>query len=314
MGVLEDLLACKPIVIQSASAIDNVPIKDRRVPHEKRESTSYSRKQKGKPNPISKRSKNRKRKDKKNREIASTSVPVNDNQVCAESKSRPEKNRRAFACFECEVLTRPQVKKNKHECPKCSKGMRGVRWEFDVALSFMGFGTYKDYLKSDLWNDIRERVFERDGSKCQCCGNDAVTAHHISYNFEVMMGDQDESLMSVCNSCHYNIHYDRNKNRMTLDQSSARVERFKKYGQWEKEGWDGNSEPIRKKRKRKKPDLEKKSKKHKKGRFFAVWNGRDNGVLKGWAACRFSIKGMKSARYEVFETYEQAKEFYDGMC
>ena len=66
--------------------------------------------------------------------------------------------------------------------------------------------TYDTYLESPLWKIIRDRVFQRDEFRCVRCGSGADQVHHMSYAPEVMAGEDDSKLMSVCLACHESIH------------------------------------------------------------------------------------------------------------
>ena len=76
-----------------------------------------------------------------------------------------------------------------------------------VAL-FAGFGSYQEYLKSDLWKSIRARVLERDNYKCRLCGKHATQVHHRHYGIRTMKGKTLTHLMSVCGGCHQKIEID----------------------------------------------------------------------------------------------------------
>lgn len=41
--------------------------------------------------------------------------------------------------------------------------------------------SYKEYLESQLWQEIRSRVLKRDGYKCKICKCLATCVHHKSY-------------------------------------------------------------------------------------------------------------------------------------
>ena len=65
-----------------------------------------------------------------------------------------------------------------------------------------GFESYPDYLASDLWAEIRERVLDRDGRKCRFCGDAANQAHHGNYTNAALSGKSIDGIRSVCGSCH----------------------------------------------------------------------------------------------------------------
>jgi hypothetical protein len=66
---------------------------------------------------------------------------------------------------------------------------------------------YEKYLRSALWRRIKKRVLTRDGGWCLCCGGKGTVVHHRSYAPEVMRGEDDEQLATVCDGCHDIIHF-----------------------------------------------------------------------------------------------------------
>jgi len=64
------------------------------------------------------------------------------------------------------------------------------------------------YLRSKQWKKIKKRVTKRDGKLCRRCGGHATEVHHRSYADEVMKGNDDDELASICEGCHTFIHYD----------------------------------------------------------------------------------------------------------
>ncbi len=71
-------------------------------------------------------------------------------------------------------------------------------------LRILGFSNYGEYLKSDLWDRIRKRVFERDSGWCYGCGCKANQVHHRDYSRSTLKGCID-SLVSLCPKCHKKI-------------------------------------------------------------------------------------------------------------
>jgi 5-methylcytosine-specific restriction endonuclease McrA len=65
---------------------------------------------------------------------------------------------------------------------------------------------YAEYLRSKEWQFIRNRVLSRDGFRCQLCSHKANQVHHRSYEPEVMSGECDNQLISLCKKCHRGIH------------------------------------------------------------------------------------------------------------
>jgi hypothetical protein len=66
---------------------------------------------------------------------------------------------------------------------------------------------YREYLKSDEWQQIRARVLGRDGGRCLACGERASQVHHMKYNEATMRGATLIHLISICGDCHQDIHF-----------------------------------------------------------------------------------------------------------
>lgn len=64
---------------------------------------------------------------------------------------------------------------------------------------------YNDYMASDMWQDIRERVFRRDEYKCRKCGTAKnLCVHHITY--EHLGYEKGADLITLCKECHKKVH------------------------------------------------------------------------------------------------------------
>lgn len=91
-------------------------------------------------------------------------------------------------------------------------------------------GSYREYLKSDLWYSIRERVFKRDKKLCMICRKRASQVHHKSYHPKVMRGEDLRPLVSVCRPCHEKIEYDERGKKQSLGGANERLEFFRPSG------------------------------------------------------------------------------------
>lgn len=79
----------------------------------------------------------------------------------------------------------------------------------DKALLLMGFRSYDDYLKSDLWKMIRGIVFGIN-SRCCVCSSPASQAHHLNYSIDALEGKQSAiefCIVSMCDLCHNKVHF-----------------------------------------------------------------------------------------------------------
>jgi hypothetical protein len=81
--------------------------------------------------------------------------------------------------------------------------------------------SYDVYLASKFWKAIKKRVMTRDKGLCQCCGGKGKTVHHRSYEAEVMRGEADEFLGTICDGCHDIVHFDDAGNKRTDAEADA---------------------------------------------------------------------------------------------
>ena len=62
---------------------------------------------------------------------------------------------------------------------------------------------YSNYLDSDEWKELRQRLIQRSGGNCEICGDfigKSGQVHHISYGNLFEEGDEDVEY--VCKYCH----------------------------------------------------------------------------------------------------------------
>lgn len=62
--------------------------------------------------------------------------------------------------------------------------------------------SYKTYLRSKKWKDIRAVVLQRDNHQCQACNAPAQEVHHWSYDADTLDGTRNHNLVSLCRQCH----------------------------------------------------------------------------------------------------------------
>lgn len=88
----------------------------------------------------------------------------------------------------------------------------GLRtWYFDV------------YLRSELWQAIRNRVLTRDNHRCGVCRGRAVVVHHKAYKVTVLAGDEDHYLLSLCDDCHHDVEFDDAGKKRPFGKARARL-------------------------------------------------------------------------------------------
>jgi hypothetical protein len=73
--------------------------------------------------------------------------------------------------------------------------------ERNAALAKLGFSSYKVYLLSSIWKDIRKRVLLQN-TRCRACGKKATQVHHNRYSVADLNGKRLDNLIPVCGGCH----------------------------------------------------------------------------------------------------------------
>jgi len=87
---------------------------------------------------------------------------------------------------------------------------------------------YAEYLRSEKWKAIKERVLRRDCGFCLACAQIATTVHHRSYDDDVMNGRRDGALVSLCQSCHTKIEFRADGTKASLEEANARLDNMLK--------------------------------------------------------------------------------------
>lgn len=66
---------------------------------------------------------------------------------------------------------------------------------------------YYQYLHSEKWAGIKQRVRERDENNCQICGrNYNLQVHHKTYDHIFQEENHLSDLILLCRSCHEDEH------------------------------------------------------------------------------------------------------------
>lgn len=71
----------------------------------------------------------------------------------------------------------------------------------------LGFSSYREYLESALWAEIRKRVFEVKGRRCWLCGRPATQAHHTRYHEADLTGRKLKHIHPICGPCHKEVEF-----------------------------------------------------------------------------------------------------------
>lgn len=92
----------------------------------------------------------------------------------------------------------------------------------NLVLASMGFDTYAKYLASNLWREVREKVFAAKGRCCHLCSSPASELHHNRYSHADLTGKCIDFIDPICRACHDRIEFDRKGRKMDLNAVRSR--------------------------------------------------------------------------------------------
>lgn len=121
-------------------------------------------------------------------------------------------------------------KKNKPRRKNKKITIKSLKWvknnpKIENPYSFIGFVSYNDYIKSDLWKEIRIIVLRRDGFKCRVCsGKKKIQVHHKNYELETLTGKNIEGLITLCEEHHKLLEFNEDGTRKGLSKSNPELE------------------------------------------------------------------------------------------
>lgn len=68
------------------------------------------------------------------------------------------------------------------------------------------FVTESDFMKTSVWERLRQLIFARDGFRCRNCGSAInIECHHLRYP-EVWGEEKLDDLITFCDTCHAKLH------------------------------------------------------------------------------------------------------------
>lgn len=95
--------------------------------------------------------------------------------------------------------------------------------ERKLNLEAIGFASYKDYLKSDLWAEIRKRVYKAKKMRCSVCKKKSgKQLHHCSYAIPVLKGEDIGPLWPICRTCHKRVEHGPDGHKLSMADTNAR--------------------------------------------------------------------------------------------
>lgn len=124
-------------------------------------------------------------------------------------------------CEECRIEARQAAQQWKHDHPKKKHDGRTYASR-DFVLRELGFASYQEYLRSALWQRIRNKVFRVKGRVCQMCFGAASMVHHNRYHKNDLLGKNLAFLVPICGPCHERIEFSKKGRKLELHEAKLR--------------------------------------------------------------------------------------------
>lgn len=102
-----------------------------------------------------------------------------------------------------------------------ANGFATTYGERDELIEELGFKNYRQYIDSELWQKIRQRVLNRDHWHCRFCGRGgSAVVHHIQYTKSNLSGRSLKHMVTVCPECHRKVEFARGKRKRPLIEAA----------------------------------------------------------------------------------------------
>ena len=107
--------------------------------------------------------------------------------------------------------------------------------ERDEIVRYLGFGSYAEYLASELWESIKARVL-RDKKRCYLCKRRgaAVQAHHHRYTRGNLSGKNLQEIYPLCAFCHVAVEFTQKREKRSLKDAQKRFAKLRAWRKWPK--------------------------------------------------------------------------------
>jgi 5-methylcytosine-specific restriction endonuclease McrA len=96
----------------------------------------------------------------------------------------------------------------------------------NFVLQAYGYSNYKEYLQSELWASIREKILKKN-DLCVCgCNRIANQVHHKVYSESNLLGKCLRGLVAINHDCHHDIEFDEGR-KVNLGEANQRLKERK---------------------------------------------------------------------------------------
>jgi hypothetical protein len=95
---------------------------------------------------------------------------------------------------------------------------------YHAVLDRLRYLPYNEFLQTFYWRCCRYEVLQRTRFKCSVCGEKAINAHHVNYEFHGAEHQNLEEVVGLCKRCHNTLH------GHETEVSKMIVEKIRDYG------------------------------------------------------------------------------------
>lgn len=99
-------------------------------------------------------------------------------------------------------------------------------------LKLLGISSYKEYLSSNYWKQIKDKMYSsKIPKKCYCCGSSKqLNVHHKKYKLRDIDSKILTNFIFLCNDCHREVHNLQKDNKyLTINQATKKYRSIKNY-------------------------------------------------------------------------------------
>ena len=92
-------------------------------------------------------------------------------------------------------------------------------------LKELGYSSYQEYLNSDFWKSLRDRLLAFYKFKCRACRKPTHTIHHVSYDRDTLLGVNTRFLVPLCGGCHLKVEFSIDGDKLTLKKAYVKYKK-----------------------------------------------------------------------------------------
>lgn len=132
--------------------------------------------------------------------------------------------------YGCWIFLLDRAVKKRRKKRKCKDPGRFTHYRMrsDI-LRKIGYRSYQEYLKSDLWSSIRANMLNMY-PYCYVCGDHATQVHHANYLKKTLLGRDYTDLYTLCSRCHFKSEFkSKTGKKLGVKQARQKMRQMKRH-------------------------------------------------------------------------------------